>query len=97
MIKVFDDNNIKIIFPQNDIIKDHSDELLKIFDELIKNGSINFTINFSNVKNIDSKGICTLIILNKIIHKRGKIKIINMNDKLKKLFSIIKNSWNLED
>jgi len=88
-IKISNDEDTVIVFPQKNLIGDVSLSLCQIFDDLISSGNLNFKLDFSKVNKIDSIGIGAIVLLNRKTFQKGKVSLEKMNSKIKKFFSLI--------
>ena len=69
----------------------HSGDLKSLVNEQISKKNSKIMFDFVNIDNINSSGLGVLIsCLKTIKDKNGKFKLVNVNDKIKKIFTITK-------
>ncbi|KPA08910.1 Antisigma-factor antagonist [Candidatus Magnetomorum sp. HK-1] len=88
-IKISDEDGIKIVFPQKDLVDEISIGLCQIFDELLTSGHSKFKIDFSKVNKIDTIGVGAIILLKRKTLEGGEMSLIKMNAKINNFFSLI--------
>jgi anti-sigma B factor antagonist len=84
-------NDVMICKIEGEINLNTSPELRKIFDTTINKNIKKVLVDFSQVGYIDSSGLATLIELFQRLKKiDGKLRICDMQDKVKNVFEITK-------
>ncbi len=80
-----------VIIPTGNINISNSDELKEKLLALYNEGVNMITIDFQNVRSIDSSGLGKLLLFQKKLkERRGTLRIINIySDHIKKMFSLI--------
>ena len=76
---------------ESDITVSSIDNLHRIVDDLLENGVVNITMDFSSVNVIDSTGIGFLIrVQNSLKEKNGVLSLKNVNDDIEKMIKIMR-------
>ncbi|MDH4128778.1 MAG: STAS domain-containing protein [Spirochaetota bacterium] len=90
-IKLRENKNITILDITGEIDLQHANELRNMIKDLSDKGKINILINFKNAPYIDSSGIGVLVSkLNFLRKLKGDLKIMNLNDNVKRVFEFSK-------
>jgi anti-sigma B factor antagonist len=81
-------NKTEIVMPENFAV-DEASELREQLSQLISEGTTNFILDFNRCEFIDSIGLGVLVsIYKRCVEHKGSIKIINVNDKVFKVFKL---------
>ena len=84
-------NDATLCILEGEINISTSPELRKACDVLIKNNEKKVLMDLSEVSYIDSSGLATLIeMLQRLKKTGGRLRLSNMNDKIKSVFEITK-------
>ena len=84
-------NDIVIYNVKGDIDINSSPQIRKSLDKLISDKAAKIIVNLSGVSYIDSSGLATLVeMLKKTRGYGGRLKLSNLNAKVKSLFEITK-------
>lgn len=82
-------NGIALLKITGEIIVENRHILKEAIKEELNNDKINFVLDFSEMKYIDSAGLGILVIQNKKVQEAGgKIKVANLSKDIKSLFSL---------
>lgn len=66
-------------------------ELKQCIVDEVERGERKFVLDFSNTEFIDSAGLGTLISISKVIHARdGQLRLMGLNDDMRRLFELTK-------
>jgi anti-sigma B factor antagonist len=78
----------EIVMPENFAVNEAS-ELREELSSLISRGTTDFILDFKKCAFIDSIGLGVLVsIYKRCVEQKGSIKIINVNDKVLKVFKL---------
>jgi len=84
-------NDVLVCTAEGEININTAVQLRKDFDEIIKNNHRKVLMNFSAVSYVDSSGLATLIeMLQRLKKTGGKLRISNMDQKVKNIFEVTK-------
>ena len=76
---------------KGDIYVEQADELLDTVTSIIEKSPEEVEIDLSGLKSITSSGIGKIVLLYKGLHeKKGRIKIVGVNDTIMQIFKIVK-------
>ena len=90
-INVKNQDNKTIIFISGNIDIPASEELKKLFTDIVDTGVKEVEVDFTGVEFIGSSGLGKLLMFYKnLSSKGGTVKIVNMNEDIKVLFKAIK-------
>jgi anti-sigma B factor antagonist len=74
-----------------DIYIEQGDELYKVFNGIIEKSPKEVVIDLKELKSITSSGIGKIVLLYKELNKKkGKIKIVGVNETIMQIFRIVK-------
>lgn len=84
-------NDVLVCTAEGEININTAVQLRKDFDEIIKSNNKKVLMNFSAVSYVDSSGLATLIeMLQRLKKTGGKLRICNMDQKVKNIFEVTK-------
>lgn len=90
-IKVAESGEITNVALKGDIFVEQGDELLEVFNSIIKKNPKEVVIDLKELKSITSSGIGKIVLLYKELHKKGgKVKITGVNETIMQIFRIVK-------
>jgi anti-sigma B factor antagonist len=90
-ISVTEGDDKTLVKLKGDIYIEQGDELLKVFNGIIEKSPKEVVIDLNELKSITSSGIGKIVLLYKEMDKKkGKIKIIGVNETIMQIFRIVK-------
>jgi anti-sigma B factor antagonist len=82
---------VSIVLSKDELGLIHSNDLKSLINEQLQKDNRKIVFDFINIDTINSSGLGILIsCLKSIKDKKGTFKLINVNDKIKKIFTITK-------
>jgi anti-anti-sigma factor len=76
---------------KGDIYVDQADELVGVFNSIVDKNPEEVIIDIAGLKSITSSGIGKIVLLYKSLkEKKGRLKIIGVNDTILQIFKIVK-------
>ena len=82
---------VSVVLSKDELGLIHSNDLKTLINEQLQKDNRKIVFDFSNIDTINSSGLGILIsCLKSIKDKKGTFKLINVNDKIKKIFTITK-------
>jgi len=97
MINITEENDCKVISPQNNLVGAESIDLINVLHQLITEGHCILKVDFLKVNEIDATGIYAIFLFQKNLSPTTEIEFINMERKINTLFSIIRIEQSLEE
>ena len=96
--KIREIGDVTIIDLEEDIITEHVEEFDEIFESLLSKSKYNIVINFRNINFLCSSGLGVIVsVFKKLKEQGGAIKLLNMNDRVRRLFEITRLNKLMEE
>ncbi|OGI11160.1 MAG: hypothetical protein A2Y40_00800 [Candidatus Margulisbacteria bacterium GWF2_35_9] len=79
------------VFGETELDIDNHDIILKVVNEELAKGHVNFMLELKNIKYVDSSGFSTILTSYKsVIERGGMFKIMNPSDHVKRVLDILR-------